>query len=77
MFVHQIHDRGLSIPGRAMPGVIKFLGSALPEADTTALEEMQKLIVESLKTNESDDADEAISSQLENLVPKIKSACGV
>lgn len=58
-----------------MPGVIKFLGSALEEDQLAALEEMQKLVVESFKTN--DNPDQAIIQRLEDLVPKIKSACGV
>lgn len=73
----QVHEKALSIPGRAMPGVIGFLGKDLEEQDRSVLVRMHKLVVDALKTGKDDETANDLAGELDKCLPLLRSVCGL
>ncbi|GMH33262.1 hypothetical protein BSKO_01096 [Bryopsis sp. KO-2023] len=73
----KIHGRALSIPGRAMPGVIKFLKMDMEPQEHEVLESMHKLVVLSLKAqSDREQGEEGVDPQeLEETLVKLRKIC--
>ena len=70
--VSQLHGRAMSVPGKALSGVIGLLQSELPPGPFQELAQFHSLVVESLRSNSPENA-----PRLAALLLKIKGIAGV
>ena len=72
LLVLQLHGRAMSVPGKALSGVIGVLQSELPPGPFQELAQFHSLVVESLRSHSPENA-----PKLAALLPKIKGMTGV
>ena len=70
--VLQLHGRAMSVPGKALSGVIGLLQSELPPGPFQELGQFHSLVVDSLRSHSPEPA-----PKLAALLPKIKGVAGV